>query len=74
MSEEKVEGYKKREEKKGIIWQFLFGLWFLFWSGVTVWLVYKGGFIPTLTVMLALCIAFVVFTLAYQEWRVKEKG
>lgn len=56
MSEENTVEYKKAGEKEGIVHQFLFGLWFLFWSLGIVWLVYKVGFIPMFAAMLVVSI------------------
>ena len=60
MEEENIEEYKKTGKKKGIVHQFLFGLWFLFWSLGIVWLVYKVGFTPMFAVMLVVSIMAIV--------------
>jgi len=54
---------KKSGEKRGIIYQFLFGLWFLFGMLAMVWFVYNVGFVPVFIAMLIISIVLFVILL-----------
>lgn len=47
---------EKVKQKKGIIYQILFGTWFLFWSAGIVYLVFMVGFLPMFAIMLGVSI------------------